>query len=39
MQFRVGFPVGSHRVTGVFGVFVVRRRIEFLSHGVPPLLK
>jgi hypothetical protein len=31
------FPVGQQRVTGVVGVFVMRRRIEFLSHVVPPL--
>ena len=38
-QFFVDFPISQQRVTGLGGVLVMRRGIEFLSHGVPPLLK
>jgi hypothetical protein len=30
------FPIGPRRFPGIGGVFVMRRRIEFLSHWVPP---
>ena len=32
IEFVMHFPVGQKRVTGIIGVFVMRRRIEFLSH-------
>ena len=37
LELLVDFPVGPHRLAGIGGVLVMRRRIEFLSHRVPPL--
>src|SRR3984893_2931903 len=35
-QFGMGFPVGLGGLAWIGGVLVMRRRIEFLSHGTPP---
>ena len=37
LELLVDFAVGQHRLAGIGGVLVMRRRVEFLSHRVPPL--
>jgi hypothetical protein len=36
IEFFVHFLIGQKRITGIIGVFVMRRGVEFLSHLVPP---